>query len=457
MHEIKTYLIKPNKMDIESFNPRFYEPNFRFVKEQLEFCSKLDVYLSNEPKGGSTPPYYIFKDFVDNEIPFVKTSAISRDFLNMNDLHYIHSKYHKKELKRSITKSNDVIFSMTGKFMGKAALVPQCIKEINMSQNSVVLTTEDKFKSAYLTLFLNSEINKTQVRGLYTISKQKYLNQGKIRNLKIVPYDPSLEPILEKYIDGVNLYYDAVASFQTAINAINIYFKARTDITKVKKVFYQKPNLLNHNLLTPEYYCHDYRTILDYMKSNVDSWTTLDNYVTPQVGEEIGSDNYLFEGVPYIKTSDCLNYNVDYQPNYYCSEGLYYSLDQNIQFSDILLAKDGKIGETAFITDGAEFVYCGGLVKLQSGNLEDQMMLFTILASMIGQIQLKRWSVIASTMAHLRRDFFTQCIVPDLPDDLKNIVLQNCYNGIKLRKTSLSLIKESKEKVNEYFLSFNNL
>ena len=73
---------------------------------------------------------------------------------------------------------------MTGKFMGKAALCPPTITEMNMSQNSVVLHTDTPEKAAFLTIFLNSRINRIQVRGSYSITKQKFLNQGKISALR---------------------------------------------------------------------------------------------------------------------------------------------------------------------------------------------------------------------------------------------------------------------------------
>ncbi|MHB1419941.1 MAG: restriction endonuclease subunit S domain-containing protein [Bacillota bacterium] len=456
MYEPKIYLVKPNKIEIENFNPRFYEPNFRFVKDKLEECTKLEVYLSEPPKGGSTPPYYMFKEPSGKEIPFIKTSAISRDFINVNDLHYIHPKYHNTVLRRSITKPNDVIFSMTGKFMGKAALMPNQIKEMNMSQNSVVLRTESKYKSAYLTLFLNSEINKIQVRGSYTISKQKYLNQGKIKELRVVPYDKKLVPTLQKYCQGIDIYYEALNSFKQGIDLVNNHYNVTTNIINRKSIFITKPKMLDHEILTPEYYCHDYRRFLEHVFSTSKTYKKLDYYVTPQVGSEIGSDNYSFEGIPFIKTSDIMNYNVDYQPNYYCSDSLFYELEQDVQYSDILLAKDGKIGEIALITDDSRFVYCGGLVKLQSNNLDIQIKLFTILASMVGQVQLKMWSIIASTMAHLRHNFFSECIIPDLDKELEDKILGYGGNGIKLRKTATKLITTAKKEINEYFLSYDN-
>lgn len=454
MPKAKTYLVDSNKLNYKHLNPRFYEPNFVFVQEKLDQCTILNTFLESDPKGGTTPPSYLFKK-KGNGIPYVKTSAISRDFINMNDLHYIHPDFHKQKLKRSITKPYDVIFTMTGKFMGKAALSPKLIPDLNMSQNSVVLRTENKYKSAYLSLFLNSEINKIQIKGLYTISKQKYLNQTKIKNLKIVPYDKKLIPILDKYIQGIDLYYEAHSNFKKAIKEINDYFGINEISLNTKKSFHQKANLLTSDILNPSYYRADYQDILNTIKSRAKSYNTLDNYITPKPGNEIGRKNYCSEGVPFIRISDVANFNLDYFPNYFCTEGLYYAQEQDNQFLDILMAKDGKIGETALITDSNKFVYASGLVKMQSGDIDTQLLLFTILSSMIGKIQLDMWTVIASTMAHLRSEFFNKCIIPQLEPELKSNILNYCYKGVEQRKKSKSLIKESKEEISNYFLSYS--
>ena len=79
--------------------------------------------------------------------------------INVNDLQLINEGFHNKTIKRSITHPYDIIYTMTGKFMGKAAMCPPTITEMNMSQNSVVLHTASPKEAAFLTIYLNSQIN----------------------------------------------------------------------------------------------------------------------------------------------------------------------------------------------------------------------------------------------------------------------------------------------------------
>ncbi len=72
-------------------------------------------------KRGSTPPAYFF--YKDHGVPFIKTSAVSRHYINANDLQLINEGFHNKTIKRSITHPYDIIYTMTGKFMGKSCNV----------------------------------------------------------------------------------------------------------------------------------------------------------------------------------------------------------------------------------------------------------------------------------------------------------------------------------------------
>ncbi len=279
------------------------------------------------------------------------------------------------------------------------------------------------------------------------------MNQKKINALKIVPFDLTLKDMLENYLEGIDLYYLSSDELHSAINIINEYYDAPDNLLTKKQIFYQKPSSLKHHLLTPQHLSTEYGKFLENVKKRSKSQNKLIELASPQVGNEIGSANYLFEGTPFIKTSDCINYNVDYEPNYFCSEVLYHELEQDVHSSDILIAKDGKIGETAFITDNSRFVYCSGLVKLQSGDYEQQLLLFALLSSMVGQVQARMWTVIASTMAHLRADFFRECLIPELPNNIKDEVIKKCRNAMELRRKSFIRIKNSKDNIEKYILS----
>ena len=442
MQEPKAFTTRPFLIRSDNFNPRNYDPVFLFVKTGLQKCPELWTMLSEEITSGSTPPPWLFRKRYEGGIPYVKTSAILRDFINLNDLHFIHQPYHQKELARSVTKPNDVVYSMTGKFMGKAALCPPQIRELNMTQNSVVLRCKTPAKAAFVCVFLNSPINRTQVRGVYSITKQKYLNQDSIRKLKIVEYSDEFERPSAAYVQAQKKFYDSVTSIQRTISKFDQYVKMSESVFDSSTTFRLKLDSLGTRIFTPVHYRKDF---LDAMRAfEKDKEEKRLSEVQRRKGVEVGSANYLFEGVPFIKTSDYINFGVDYQPDYYCSPALYEEVAQGLQVGDILFTKDGKIGQTALLEESAKIVYSSGSVRLRPESRADGYWLFLVLSSVYGRIYYERWTVIASTMAHLQKDFFEDFKMPLVDEGFKAQLIEELRTAFLAKRKAYEEIEASK-------------
>ncbi len=449
MSKLTIYTTKPSYLKADNFYPRNYDPVFLYVKEKLGSSLKIENFLIDDVIGGSTPPYYLFRD-IESGVPFVKTSAINRDFVNVNDLHYIHKDFHSKKIARSITKPYDVIYSMTGKFMGKAAICPPNIPELNMSQNSVVLRTNSPEQSAFLTVFLNSVINRTQVTGSYSITKQKYINQGKIAQLRMIEYKASYKKFCVDYINGIKDYYAAVENIRSVIKKFNSSLGITSYDDNESNIFKIRPRTLNRKILTANYYQNE--GVSANLLSNGKNAKTLKQLIVDK-GDEIGSDKYLFEGIPFIKTSNFQNFGVDYQPNYYCSESIYNELEQDLKAGDIIFTKDGNIGEVAVIEESAKIVISSGIVRIRVDESKLRYWLFLLLSSDYGKTHFKKWGVIASTMAHLRKDFFTDFSLPEIPSKYDGLV-KELSKAFQEKKKAFHQIEQAKENL---LAEFNKL
>lgn len=445
MSNPKIYTTKPFYLSSNNFYPRNYDPVYLFVKDKLKEHPTLDSCLTDKVQGGSTPPYYLFRRKYEENIPFVKTSAIRRDFINLNDLHYIHPAFHYSNIKRSTTKPFDVIYSMTGKFMGKAALCPPSIPEMNMSQNSVVLKTKDAVHSAFLTIFLNSMINRVQISGSYSITKQKYINQGKIAKLRILEYDGYNERYLAEYLDGMSRYYSAVNRIYQIIDYFNTMLEVTDDSFDKWTSFAVKADVVDRKIMTPQFYRKDFVSQIERLANNTDEGIRINQFEIKK-GDEIGSANYESEGVPFIKTSDFLNYGVDYQPNHYCPEATYGELEQDLRRGDLLITKDGKVGETAIIEESAKVVISSGVVRIRTNDDYTKYWLFLLLSSIYGKICFERWTVIASTMAHLRKDFFSD-LFPLLNPEVVNGHIQSLAEAFAEKRKAYDVIESSKYEI----------
>ena len=446
MSNLEIFITNPFSISATSFYPRNYNPKYLFVKDGMKDNPTLLDYIEGGVTGGSTPPAHLF--YKDSGVPFVKTSAVSRHFVNVNDLHLINRDYHEKSLKRSITKPYDVIFTMTGKFMGKAALCPPTIPEMNMSQNSVVLHTKTPEEAAFLTIFLNSEINRIQVRGAYSITKQKFLNQGKIASLKVMAYDAKYTDLMKQYIAAFNAYYESVNHIHQIIDAFNSDYQLPFSDT-AQYGFIVKPAQFSKTMLTPNFYREDVRETINYVVANVKT-TELDAEGIKK-GDEIGSAFYQDEGVPFIKTSDIMNYDIDHEPDCYCSESFLAQLEQEIKLGDVLFAKDGKPGEVALVQEDVRAVISSGIVKYHPRTKDEGYWVFLLLASRYGDAHFKKWFVIASTMLHLRADFFSDFKIPAITDEISKSYIRPLEEAFKKKTMSYKTMVNIKNLVEDSY------
>jgi type I restriction enzyme S subunit len=314
-----------------------------------------------------------------------------------------------------------------------------------MSQNSVVLKTNSPERSAFLTIFLNSDINRKQIAGLYSITKQKYINQGKIAKLKLIDYKSTYDKFVSDYLDGINSYYDSLQKIKKAIHSFNQVLAMPSEAYDGQYEFTLSPDLLDKKILTAQYYRSDFRGALKAIPEDPARPKLRDFEV--RKGSEIGSDNYEFEGIPFIKTSDFLNYGVDYQPNYYCSEAIHGECEQDLRQGDVLFTKDGKIGETAILEESARVVISAGIVRIRPSSDETRYWLFLLLSSNYGQLFFRKWNVIASTMAHLRKDFFNDFRFPNIESSTKMDYITSLSAAFRGKKRASEQIGMAKKKL----------
>ncbi len=164
-------------------------------------------------------------------------------------------------------------------------------------------------------------------------------------------------------------------------------------------------------MLTPNFYREDVDRTIDIV-SKINGNMSFEKHNLSK-GDEIGSAFYQEECVPFVKTSDIMNYDINHEPDCYCAESFLSQLEQDIKIGDILFAKDGKPGEVAIVLEDKRAIISNGLVKYHPRIENESFWTFLLLSSQYGNAYFKKWFVIASTMLHLRADFFDDFQIPN--------------------------------------------
>jgi type I restriction enzyme M protein len=196
----------------------------------------------------------------------------------------------------------------------------------------------------------------------------------------------------------------------------------KQDYSSLGFVLHRK-NLMN-NILIPAYYDPSVRERLASYKNDV-GYILISigdlikkNLVSMTRGHEIGANAYGTGTIPFVRTSDIINLEIDVDPLKQVSKDIFqkYQEKQDIQAGDILIVNDGTflIGRTAMITEHDEQIIIQSHFRRLRVTLEnpviDQYLLLWSLNTDIVQEQ-----ITAKT--------FIQATISTLGDRLKEVVL----------------------------------
>jgi len=156
--------------------------------------------------------------------------------------------------------------------------------------------------------------------------------------------------------------------------------------------------------------------------------------------------------IPFMRTSDLPNFELDDYPDYYVDVSIYESLNQELEAGDIVFTKDGKIGLTAFITDADKCILSSGLSIIKPHNKEDAPYIFAILSSFVGKFQAQQHTVISSTLPHLNMDRLANLEIPIMDDEFKEKIKESIVKAFELKKDKKLLIRQAKKLIETKFL-----
>jgi len=441
----------------DRFEARHYI-NFAKFKSVFDKYKYFTIKEIATLKGGYTPSTHFKKNCSNEErykecFPFIKSTNIKRGILDLTNLSFIDKEAHRNILKTSIVKPFDILIAMTGT-VGAIALLPSIIEEANISQNVVRIRIDEEWKNKispeYLLTILNSKFGQIQIQGLLTSTNQKYLNQIKIGEIKI--------PILENLNEVVKIYRkinsyenEAYLKITQAKQIFEEEIKINQQKIKEEKIYSVDSGNLTDSLI-PKFYYPKYINTLKELKEKFKT-IKLGEIADIKRGDEVGSDNYkkyLDKGdsdVPFIRTSDIVNYEIDDYPDYYISEEIYKELNQDVKEGDILYTKDGKIGLTAMMTKEDKCILASGIARIRIKKDLDPYYIFLVLTTEIGLYQALQRVVIAATLPHLHPERLAEIKIPIISEEKQKEISKLVKEAFDLKAEKKELIKKALQEV----------
>lgn len=387
------------------------------------------------------------------------------NFDTISDYSYI-SEADYQTFKRCHIQQNDILISIYGT-VGKSAIYKQeyvGLAGIPRHISNITLKKDSPLTPEFITAYFRSKIGKWQLENITTGNIQQLLSLKNIKKLDLpVPNKSFLKKVTKKEEKAIQCEIDALSTIEKASTLFYKVLNMNFD-TITKQNYYSTPlsEIEKADTYTPRYFYPLYKEIIHVLKKN---WqiVSLGEISTFTKGDEVGSDNYIKyldksnTDIPFIRTSDIVNHEVDQFPDYYVSQEIYNDLNQDIKNGDILFTKDGKIGVTGMITENDKIIIASGLVRIilkpeaKKYHLTPEYVFLLLSLKETGLYPALRRSVIASTIPHLREERIKEIEIPIIDENSINKITKLLSKAFELKNFRKILVHQVCKDIDEYF------
>ena len=316
----------------------------------------------------------------------------------------------------------------------------------------------------YIISFFLSKLGQWQLNNITTGNIQPLLSIGNIEKLDIPIIKKNIHDkvtlkqriFIQHEINALNLISQAT---QLLYSKININFKT----IEIQNDFSVRKSILKaSDLWTPMY---SYPLYVNTLKAIKNKWQTIciGDIADLIKGNEVGSEEYATfldkrkTDVPFIRTSDVVNHEIDQYPDFYIPKEIYYELNQGFKSGDVLFTKDGKIGMVGMLTKYDRAIISSGFVGLRLNEkaadhgITPEYLFLTLSIKEIGTYAARRRTVIASTIPHLRDERLKEIEIPILDEETIAEVTRLVKQAFLLKDEKKRLIAEVRDIIDTYF------
>ncbi len=456
-------IVKHSKRESVSLrlDAEFYRPIFLETERQLK--TKTWDYLENLTESLKSFGAYSLCNHVEYKergIPFIRCKDIKNGLIDFSDVLYIDSVANQL-LWKSEVKPKTVLLTMSGTVGNPAIATENLDYPINSNQDIAKIITNKRLNPYYLAIFLQSIQGNRQINRLPIGSVQQHIFLWQLEKLIIPLFSDTFQFEIENTFKNsllaqkksTGLYKQAQTLLLSELGLTN--WQPKHQLTFIKNYSETK----QAQRIDAEYYHPKYEEIIKAIKNYSGGWDTLDNLVCIKKCIEVGSGQYLDEGIPFVRVSNISPFELSEEK--YISPLLYNELtpqEGNIPFEksknhqpqqgEILFSKDGTPGIAHYLKDEPpKMIPSGGILRLKSKtDKANNEYLTLVLNSILTQEQVNR-DVGGSIILHWRPDQVKETVIPLLSEAKQLEIQQKVNESFNLRKQSKHLLESAKKAV----------
>jgi restriction endonuclease S subunit len=435
-------ILKKSEVDSENLTCRIDAEYFK--QEYLEAVRRVETYgysyIEDVTSWVTQGPNPIFSE---TGIPCLTGRNINKGEVSYVNPDYVNDEEYKK-LSRYQLRIGDTLITLKGKgSIGKIGYVTD--DRCAIFSRDIGIVRPSKINPGYLNVFILCKYGKLLVdRGETGGTGQSTLTTSYLKAIPIPRFniEDNIGGLLEKVEQlrrqSKNKYEEAQELLLSELGLLN--WKPEHHLSFVKN--YSDTQYAER--FDAEYFQPKYDEFVVAIKNYAGGWDLLGNLVSVKKCVEVGSGEYLVEGIPFIRVSNLSPFEIAEEK--YISEKLYSELTQHQpRQGEILFSKDATPGIAYHLREEPKkIIPSGGILRL---HLKDKRVnadyLTLVFNSLIVREQINR-DVGGSVILHWRPDQVKQTLIPILDQHKQEEIQQKI---IELRKQSKHLLECAKRAV----------
>lgn len=453
LNKNRVFILQKSEME-KRFDPFYYVPEL--VELEKKVLNKQPKKLRDYVKGiasGATPKttesekYYAEKE---NGIPFLRVQNLSpTGILEFDDCKYINEETHNEMLKRSQVSAGDLLVKITGVGrMAVASVAPEGF-EGNINQHVCVIKTGSKEISEQLAAFLNTDIGEKLASRRSTGGTRPALDYPALLSIPIMN-DSRILAITQKVVEKKKQNELAAENLLASIDdyllgELGIKLPEPPENVLKNRIFTTTIKAVSSSRFDPFYH----QTYFDNIFASIKNC----NYPIRQIGKnifkfekgvEVGSNEYVSDGVPFVRVADINDFSINYEnADKKISQEKFEQLKDNYKpkIGEILYSKDGTIGFCIVVEEEKDYIISGGILRITcNSNLDNYFLKYLLSTNLYKQIA-NRVSI-GAVIKHLTVEEWTRILIPIPPIEKQKEIAEHIT---VIRKNA----KQLKDKTNE--------
>lgn len=436
------------RFDAEYFQLKYLETEVLIKTHKHSQLRELISVLTDYHANGS---YEILRANVElkSEPEFahmIRTVDIERDEFE-NDIISI-SEHAYNFLDKTKVYGGEIIINKIGN-AGRVYLIPPINRPTSLGMNQFMIRANDSIDNYYLYCYLSGRYGQNQLSQRITGAVPLSIDKESTRSVFVPLFSDNIQKLIAKTVaahfqhssDSKKIFKDSQNILLSELGLST--WQPKHQLTFVKN--YSDTEAAER--IDAEYYQPKYEEIIKAIQSYSGGWDTLGNLVTVKKCVEVGSGEYLDEGIPFVRVSNLSSFEITEEK--YISQKLYQEIKQHQpKKGEILFSKDATPGIAYCLNETPQnMIPSGGILRLK--NKSDKInneYLTLVLNSILTKEQVNR-DVGGSVILHWRPDQVKGTAIPILPESKQLEIQQKVTESFNLRKQSKHLLECAKRAV----------